>query len=75
MEEPPSLHHREDHPADESSTGRASVDLGCGSGWATRLLARLVADGPEGLRTVLWDSMFSDEMIRLARAARRILRT
>src|SRR5580704_11693634 len=27
--------------------GDRVLDLGCGSGWATRLLARLVADGPE----------------------------
>src|ERR1700751_2012506 len=28
--------------------GERVLDLGCGSGWATRLLARLVGDGPEG---------------------------
>jgi arsenite methyltransferase len=47
--------------------GERVLDLGCGSGWATRLLARLVADGPEGFGQVLGVDV-SDEMIRQARA-------
>jgi arsenite methyltransferase len=48
--------------------GERVLDLGCGSGWATRLLARLVADGPEGFGQVVGVDV-SDEMIRLARSA------
>jgi arsenite methyltransferase len=48
--------------------GERVLDLGCGSGWATRLLARLVADGPEGFGQVVGLDI-SDEMIREARAA------
>ena len=48
--------------------GERVLDLGCGSGWATRLLARLVADGPEGFGQVVGVDI-SDEMIRQARAA------
>src|SRR6201982_4256170 len=48
--------------------GERVLDLGCGSGWATRLLARLVADGPEGFGQVIGVDV-SDEMIRQARAA------
>jgi ubiquinone/menaquinone biosynthesis C-methylase UbiE len=48
--------------------GERVLDLGCGSGWATRLLARLVADGPEGFGQVVGLDV-SDEMIRLARSA------
>ena len=33
--------------------GERVLDLGCGSGWATRLLARLVAEGPEGFGQVV----------------------
>ena len=47
--------------------GERVLDLGCGSGWATRLLARLVADGPEGFGQVVGVDV-SDEMIRVARA-------
>jgi arsenite methyltransferase len=47
--------------------GERVLDLGCGSGWATRLLARLVADGPEGFGQVVGVDV-SDEMIRQARA-------
>jgi arsenite methyltransferase len=50
------------------SPGERVLDLGCGSGWATRLLARLVADGPEGFGQVVGIDV-SDEMIRQARAA------
>src|SRR5580765_4266907 len=48
--------------------GERVLDLGCGSGWATRLLSRLVGDGPEGFGQVIGLDV-SDEMIRLARAA------
>lgn len=48
--------------------GERVLDLGCGSGWATRLLARLVADGPEGFGQVVGIDV-SDGMIRRARAA------
>src|ERR1044071_2483892 len=46
--------------------GERVLDLGCGSGWATRLLARLVADGPEGFGPGGGVDV-SDEMIRQAR--------
>jgi arsenite methyltransferase len=48
--------------------GERVLDLGCGAGWATRLLARLVADGPEGFGQVVGVDV-SDEMIRRARVA------
>ena len=48
--------------------GERVLDLGCGSGWATRLIARLVVDGPEGFGQVVGVDI-SDEMIRQARAA------
>src|SRR6476620_10167273 len=48
--------------------GERVLDLGCGSGWATRLLARLVAEGPEGFGQVVGVDV-SDQMIRQARAA------
>jgi len=48
--------------------GERGLDLGCGSGWATRLLARIVADGPEGFGQVVGVDV-SDEMIRQARTA------
>ena len=48
--------------------GERVLDLGCGAGWATRLLARLVADGPEGFGQVVGVDI-SDEMIRRARGA------
>ena len=48
--------------------GERVLDLGCGSGWATRLLARLVGDGPDGFGQVVGLDV-SDEMIREARAA------
>jgi ubiquinone/menaquinone biosynthesis C-methylase UbiE len=47
--------------------GERVLDLGCGSGWATRLLARMVGDGPEGFGQVVGLDV-SDEMIRQARA-------
>jgi arsenite methyltransferase len=46
--------------------GERVLDLGCGSGWATRLLARIVGDGPEGFGQVVGLDV-SDEMIRQAR--------
>jgi len=48
--------------------GERVLDLGCGSGWATRMIARLVGDGPEGFGQVVGVDI-SDEMIRRARAA------
>src|SRR6202521_2372033 len=48
--------------------GERVLDLGCGSGWAPRLLSRLVGDGPEGFGQVVGLDV-SDEMIREARAA------
>ncbi len=48
--------------------GERVLDLGCGSGWATRLLARLVGEGPQGFGQVIGVDI-SDEMIRHARAA------
>jgi len=48
--------------------GERVLDLGCGSGWATRLLARLVSDGPEGFWQVVGLDV-SDEMFRQARGA------
>ncbi|HWR35547.1 MAG TPA: methyltransferase domain-containing protein [Clostridia bacterium] len=48
--------------------GERVLDLGCGAGWATRILARLVADGPEGPGQVVGLDI-SDEMIVRARAA------
>jgi ubiquinone/menaquinone biosynthesis C-methylase UbiE len=48
--------------------GERVLDLGCGSGWATRLLARLVGEGPEGFGQVVGVDV-SDQMIRQARAA------
>jgi ubiquinone/menaquinone biosynthesis C-methylase UbiE len=47
--------------------GERVLDLGCGSGWATRLLARLVTGGPEGFGQVVGLDV-SDEMVRQARA-------
>ncbi|MFZ0806192.1 MAG: methyltransferase domain-containing protein, partial [Candidatus Sulfotelmatobacter sp.] len=46
--------------------GERVLDLGCGSGWATRLLARLVGEGPEGFGQVIGLDV-SDEMVRQAR--------
>jgi ubiquinone/menaquinone biosynthesis C-methylase UbiE len=50
--------------------GERVLDLGCGSGWATRLVARLVGEGPEGSGQVVGLDV-SDEMVRLAREASR----
>jgi ubiquinone/menaquinone biosynthesis C-methylase UbiE len=54
----------------ELKAGERVLDLGCGAGWATRLLARLVGEGPEGFGQVVGMDI-SDEMIRRARAASR----
>ena len=54
----------------ELRPGERVLDLGCGSGWATRLLARLVSDGPEGFGQVVGLDI-ADEMVRQARAASR----
>jgi len=51
----------------ELRPGERILDLGCGSGWATRLLARMVGEGPEGFGQVVGVDV-SDEMIRVARA-------
>src|ERR1700676_4989419 len=48
--------------------GERLLDLGCGSGWATRLLARLVGEGPEGFGQVVGLDV-SDVMVRQAREA------
>ncbi|MGB0042319.1 MAG: methyltransferase domain-containing protein, partial [Terriglobales bacterium] len=52
----------------ELRPGERILDLGCGSGWATRLLARMVGEGPQGFGQVVGLDI-SDEMIRQARAA------
>jgi ubiquinone/menaquinone biosynthesis C-methylase UbiE len=48
--------------------GERILDLGCGSGWATRMLARMVGEEPHGSGKVVGIDI-SDEMIRQARAA------
>lgn len=50
--------------------GDRVLDLGCGTGWATRILARMVADGSKGAGQVVGLDV-SDEMIRRARAQSR----
>jgi SAM-dependent methyltransferase len=50
--------------------GERVLDLGCGTGWATRLIARLVAEGPVGFGQVVGLDI-SDEMIARAREASR----
>jgi len=47
--------------------GQKVLDLGCGAGWASRLLAQMVAGGERPGQVVGLD--VSDEMIRRARAA------
>ncbi len=34
-------------------SGERVLDMGCGSGWATRLLARMVGEGPQGFGQVV----------------------
>ena len=48
--------------------GERVLDLGCGSGWATRLLSRLVGEGPKALAR-LWVLTFPTKWF--ARLARR----
>ena len=48
--------------------GERILDLGCGSGWASRLLARMVSEGPQGFGQVVGVDI-ADEMVRQARAA------
>lgn len=50
--------------------GEHVLDLSCGTGWATRIMARLVGEGPQGFGQVVGIDI-SDEMIRQARAASR----
>lgn len=47
--------------------GERVLDLGCGAGWASRLMARAVAQGDKPGQVIGLD--VSDEMIRRARAA------
>jgi ubiquinone/menaquinone biosynthesis C-methylase UbiE len=54
----------------ELTPGQRVLDLGCGRGWATRRLARLVAQSGTGSGQVVGLDI-SDEMIRLARAHSR----
>ncbi len=48
--------------------GQRILDLGCGSGWATRLLARVVGEDPTAAGQVVGVDI-SDEMIRQAQVA------
>ncbi len=50
--------------------GERVLDLGCGTGWASRLMARLVAEGPPSFGQVVGLDI-SDEMIARAREASR----
>jgi ubiquinone/menaquinone biosynthesis C-methylase UbiE len=54
----------------ELKPGERVLDLGCGAGWATRILARLVSEGPRGFGQIVGLDI-SDEMIRRARGASR----
>lgn len=54
----------------ELRAGERVLDLGCGAGWAARILARMVGEGPEGFGQVVGLDI-SDEMIRRARAGSR----
>src|ERR1700750_2676100 len=48
--------------------GERVLNLACASGWATRMLARIVGEAPEGFGQVIGLDI-SDEMVRQARAA------
>lgn len=48
--------------------GERVLDLSCGTGWCTRLIARMVGEGPQGFGQVVGLDI-SDEMIRHAREA------
>lgn len=50
--------------------GQRVLDLGCGSGWATRIMARIVGEGSENVGQVVGLDV-SDEMVRRARAQSR----
>lgn len=50
--------------------GERVLDLGCGAGWGTRILARAVEGGPNGSGQVVGLDI-SDEMVRRARAGSR----
>src|SRR5216683_2449840 len=50
--------------------GQRVLDLGCGAGWATRLLARAVMQDSIGEASIVGLDV-SDEMIRLAQEASR----
>ena len=52
----------------ELRPGERVLDLGCGTGWASRIIARLVAEGPVGFGQVVGLDI-SDEMIARAREA------
>ena len=52
----------------ELRPGDRVLDLGCGSGWATQLLARVVDGGPQHRGQVVGVDI-SDEMVRQAQAA------
>lgn len=54
----------------ELKPGERALDLGCGTGWATRLMARLVAGGDSGQGHAVGLDV-ADEMIRQARAESR----
>src|SRR5438309_9710705 len=54
----------------ELRAGERVLDLSCGTGWATRLLVRMVGEGPQGFGQVVGVDL-SDEMIRQARTASR----